>query len=85
MLLLQKLKRKEHEYETEMQKFAREKIVLQERSRLLISELHNMDIEVDLNMWVSAQQDDNETNSTSTATGTGCRDSVYIILYRVNL
>ena len=76
-LSLQNLKRREREYESEMQKFAREKILLQEKMRGLKDELHGMDIDLDLSAWVTATQDhDNETNSTSTATGTRVRAPV---------
>lgn len=62
------MKRKEKEYELEMQRLAKEKITLQERIQSLKSELANMNIEVDLNQWITLP-DEQDTNSTSTATG----------------
>jgi len=52
-----------------MQRLAREKINLQERVSHLRSELAKMNIEVDLNQWMTAPEEQ-DTNSTSTATGT---------------
>ena len=52
-----------------MQKFAHEKIVLQERMAVLKSELNKMNINVDLNALVFQPENDNDSNSTSTATG----------------
>lgn len=51
-----------------MQRLAREKITLQERIQRLKLELARMNIEVDLNQWVTLP-DEQDTNSTSTATG----------------
>lgn len=65
----QAVKRKEKEYELEMQRLAKEKITLQERIQSLKSELARMNIEVDLNQWITLP-DEQDTNSTSTATGT---------------
>lgn len=62
------MKRKEKEYELEMQRLAKEKITLQERIQSLKSELAKMNIEVDLNQWITLP-DEQDTNSTSTATG----------------
>lgn len=62
------MKRKEKEYELEMQRLAKEKINLQERIQSLKSELAKMNIEVDLNQWITLP-DEQDTNSTSTATG----------------
>lgn len=62
------MKRKEKEYELEMQRLAKEKITLQERIQSLKSELARMNIEVDLNQWITLP-DEQDTNSTSTATG----------------
>lgn len=62
------MKRKEKEYELEMQRLAKEKITLQERIQSLNSELAKMNIEVDLNQWITLP-DEQDTNSTSTATG----------------
>lgn len=62
------MKRKEKEYELEMQRLAKEKITLQERILSLKSELAKMNIEVDLNQWITLP-DEQDTNSTSTATG----------------
>lgn len=67
-LLWQAVKRKEKEYELEMQRLAKEKITLQERIQSLKSELAKMNIEVDLNQWITLP-DEQDTNSTSTATG----------------
>ncbi|XP_061166310.1 max-binding protein MNT-like [Saccostrea echinata] len=67
---IQAVKRKEKEYELEMQRLAREKITLQERIHNLKSELARMNIEVDLNKWVTLP-DEQDTNSTSTATEQG--------------
>lgn len=53
-----------------MQKFAHEKIVLQERIQSLKAELHKMNIDVDINAFVYQPDNDNDSNSTSTATGT---------------
>jgi hypothetical protein len=63
------LKRKEREFELEMQRFAHEKIVLQERMNALKGELNNMNIDVDINAFVYHPETDNDSNSTSTATG----------------
>ena len=52
-----------------MQKLASEKITLQEKIQALKGELQNMNIEVDLNAWMTAHASDNESHSTSTATG----------------
>lgn len=65
---MQAVKRKEKEYELEMQRLAKEKITLQERIQSLKSELARMNIEVDLNQWITLP-DEQDTNSTSTATG----------------
>lgn len=62
------MKRKEKEYELEMQRLAKEKITLQDRIQSLKSELAKMNIEVDLNQWITLP-DEQDTNSTSTATG----------------
>lgn len=62
------MKRKEKEYELEMQRLAKEKITLQEKIQSLKSELAKMNIEVDLNQWITLP-DEQDTNSTSTATG----------------
>lgn len=51
-----------------MQRLAKEKITLQERIQSLKSELAKMNIEVDLNQWITLP-DEQDTNSTSTATG----------------
>ncbi|XP_060075612.1 max-binding protein MNT-like [Ylistrum balloti] len=67
---IQALRRKEKEYELEMQRLAREKISLQERMAMLKSELVKMNIEVDINQW-AVVPDDQGTNSTSTATEQG--------------
>ncbi|KAK3084293.1 hypothetical protein FSP39_011159 [Pinctada imbricata] len=67
---IQALKRKEREYEQEMQRLAREKISLRERMSSLKMELAAMNIEVDLNQWRTLP-DDCESNSTSTATEQG--------------
>lgn len=67
---IQALRRKEKEYEMEMQRLAREKISLQERMSMLKSELVRMNIEVDINQWATIP-DDQESNSTSTATEQG--------------
>ncbi|XP_048757053.2 max-binding protein MNT-like isoform X2 [Ostrea edulis] len=67
---IQAVKRKEKEYELEMQRLAREKITLQERIQRLKLELARMNIEVDLNQWVTLP-DEQDTNSTSTATEQG--------------
>ena len=67
--ILQTLRRKEREHESEMQKLASEKITLQEKIQALKGELQNMNIEVDLNAWMTAHASDNESHSTSTATG----------------
>ncbi|KAL4223623.1 hypothetical protein ACF0H5_017092 [Mactra antiquata] len=68
---IQNLKRKEREFELEMQKFAHEKIVLQDRIHSLKSELNKMNIDVDLNMLTVQPDIDNDSNSTSTATERG--------------
>ena len=62
------LKRKEKEFEQEMQQLAKQKIQAQERITSLKRELAAMNIEVDINSIVSAVPDD-ETASDSTATG----------------
>ncbi|XP_033748321.1 max-binding protein MNT-like [Pecten maximus] len=67
---IQALRRKEKEYELEMQRLAREKISLQERMAMLKSELVRMNIEVDINQW-AVIPDDQDSNSTSTATEQG--------------
>lgn len=67
---IQAVKRKEKEYELEMQRLAKEKITLQERIQSLKSELARMNIEVDLNQWITLP-DEQDTNSTSTATEQG--------------
>uniref|UniRef100_K1QLP9 Max-binding protein MNT n=1 Tax=Magallana gigas TaxID=29159 RepID=K1QLP9_MAGGI len=67
---IQAVKRKEKEYELEMQRLAKEKITLQERIQSLKSELAKMNIEVDLNQWITLP-DEQDTNSTSTATEQG--------------
>ncbi|XP_021349903.1 max-binding protein MNT-like [Mizuhopecten yessoensis] len=67
---IQALRRKEKEYELEMQRLAREKISLQERMAMLKTELVRMNIEVDINQWATIP-DDQDTNSTSTATEQG--------------
>lgn len=51
-----------------MQRLAKEKITLQDRIQSLKSELAKMNIEVDLNQWITLP-DEQDTNSTSTATG----------------
>lgn len=62
------MRRKEKEYEFEMQRLAKEKIFLQERLASLKGELSRLNIEVDLDHWkVDAEEQD--SNSTSTATG----------------
>lgn len=66
---IQTLKRKEQEYELEMQKFAHEKIMLQERITGLKNELHTMNIDVDTLAVMNDQ--DYDTNSTSTASEGG--------------
>ncbi|XP_060558507.1 mucin-5AC-like [Ruditapes philippinarum] len=68
---IQNLKRKEREFELEMQRFAHEKIVLQERMNALKGELNNMNIDVDINAFVYHPETDNDSNSTSTATERG--------------
>ncbi|VDI36358.1 MAX-binding protein [Mytilus galloprovincialis] len=67
---IQALRRKEKEYEFEMQRLAKEKIFLQERLASLKGELSRLNIEVDLDHWkVDAEEQD--SNSTSTATEQG--------------
>lgn len=68
---IQNLKRKEREFELEMQRFAHEKIVLQEKMHALKTELNKMNIEVDLNALHFQPDPDNDSNSTSTATERG--------------
>ncbi|KAJ8313025.1 hypothetical protein KUTeg_010398 [Tegillarca granosa] len=68
---IQALRRKEKEYELEMQKLAREKISLQERIATLKSELTKMNIEVDINQWIKVPDEETDSNSTSTATEQG--------------
>lgn len=68
---IQNLKRKEREFELEMQKFAHEKIVLQEKIHTLKGELNKMNIHVDLNAISFIPDTDNDSNSTSTATERG--------------
>ncbi|XP_045173930.2 max-binding protein MNT-like isoform X2 [Mercenaria mercenaria] len=68
---IQNLKRKEREFELEMQRFAHEKIVLQERMNTLKGELNKMNIDVDINAFVYLPENDNDSNSTSTATERG--------------
>ncbi|XP_013379431.1 max-binding protein MNT [Lingula anatina] len=65
---IQTLKRKEKAHEQEMQRLAKEKIIAQERIATLKRDLHQMNIEVDMNHWITTE--DQETNSTSTATET---------------
>ena len=62
------LKRKEKEFEQEMQRLAREKISAQERIVALKRELAALNIDIDLNNIVPNTVD-NDTASTSTATG----------------
>ncbi|XP_064612747.1 max-binding protein MNT-like [Liolophura sinensis] len=66
---IQVLRRKEKDFEQEMQKWALEKIALQQRIQGLKSDLNKMNIEFDLDLWVSNQ--DQETASTSTASENG--------------
>ncbi|XP_046568205.1 max-binding protein MNT-like [Haliotis rubra] len=63
---IQNLKRKEKEYEMELQRLAQEKSRLRDRIAALKMELAEMNIEVDLVQWMHSQEQ--ETNSTSTAT-----------------
>ncbi|XP_071093011.1 max-binding protein MNT-like isoform X1 [Haliotis cracherodii] len=63
---IQNLKRKEKEYEMELQRLAQEKSRLRDRIATLKMELAEMNIEVDLVQWMHSQEQ--ETNSTSTAT-----------------
>ncbi|KAK3606503.1 hypothetical protein CHS0354_041454 [Potamilus streckersoni] len=68
---VQTLKRKEKEYEQEMQRLAREKIMLQERMDTLKSELAKMNIDVDLKIWTQNSVPDDENSSYSTVTESG--------------
>lgn len=67
---IQALRRKEKEYELEMQRLAREKICLQERLASLKIELSRLNIEVDLDHW-KVDHEEQDSNSTSTATEQG--------------
>ena len=62
------LKRKEKEFQQEMQRLTREKIATQDRIMQLRRELTLMNIDFDINYFMTSQ--DQETNSTSTASGT---------------
>ena len=64
---MQALRRREREFEQEMQRLARAKITAQERICGLKRDLSQMNIEIDLNHWMSSQ--DRDSDSTSTATG----------------
>ncbi|KAL3856833.1 hypothetical protein ACJMK2_011546 [Sinanodonta woodiana] len=68
---VQTLKRKEKEYEQEMQRLAREKIMLQERLDTLKSELAKMNIDVDLKVWTQNSIPDDDNSSYTTVTESG--------------
>ena len=81
------LKRKEKEYEHEMERLAREKIATQQRLAELKNELSQcMDvIEIDRVLRQTIQPEDDQA-STSTASGTGmrCNESTAHIIYHLH-
>ena len=81
IVYLQALRRKEKEYELEMQRMALEKITLQGRITDLKEELAHMNIEVDLNQWITIPEE-NDTNSTSTATGMTSLHHLIFLVYQ---
>lgn len=82
------LKRKEKEYEHEMERLAREKIATQQRLAELKNELSQcMDvIEIDRVLRQTIQPEDDQA-STSTASGTGmrCNNSPADIIYYLHI
>lgn len=84
---LKTLKRKEKEYEHEMERLAREKIATQQRLADLKNELSQcMDvIEIDRVLRQTIQPEDDQA-STSTASGTGmrCSSSPAYIIYNLH-